>query len=131
VLSLRVTRDPRGYEHIYLIDESRRRGRVEGRLVYWSRQPGGLRVGREPFDDETRAALERAHPELSFDWPVLLRALAASAAQARWAARQQRQGSAPPPRGGRRGPPAGDRGRGEGRPGWDETDEGEGGGAPG
>jgi hypothetical protein len=124
VVSLRVTRDKRGYEYIYLVDESRTRGRVEGRLLYWSRHPGGLRVGREPLDEGTRAELERAHPNVRFDWPGLLNALSASAAQARWVARQLRQGAAapPPPRGGRRSASrADDLGRGEAR--WDEADD--------
>jgi hypothetical protein len=115
VLSLRVTRDRRGYDHIYLVEEIRRRGRAEGRLLYWSRMPGGLRVGREPFDDETRLRLERANPGVTFDWPFLLRTLTSSIAAARWAARQQqeqRAGGRPP------GPPErrSDRGSDRGRP---------------
>jgi hypothetical protein len=75
VLSLRVTRDKRGYEHIYLIADGRRRGRTESRLVYWCRMPGGLRVGREPFDADTRETLERGNPDLMFDWPSLTKSL--------------------------------------------------------
>jgi hypothetical protein len=113
VLSLRVTRDKRGYEHIYLIADGRRRGRAESRLVYWCRMPGGLRVGREPFDAETRETLERGNPDLAFDWPSLTKSLSQSLAAARWAARQERPGAgAPPAKGARRGP-----GRGDGRPG--------------
>lgn len=89
MVSLRVSRDRRGYDHIYLIEESRRRGRSEGRLLYWSRLPGGMRVGREPFDEETRTRLERANPGVAFDWPTLTKTLASSLAAARWAARQQ------------------------------------------
>jgi hypothetical protein len=119
VLALRVTRDKRGYEHIYLIDEQRRRGRSEGRLLYWCRLPGAVRVGREPLDEQTRAELERANPDVTFDWPALLKTLASSLAQARWAARQQRlagPGSRPP----RRGPQGGDRGDADGD--WSEPD---------
>jgi hypothetical protein len=118
VLSLRVTRDKRGYEHIYLIADARRRGRTESRLVYWCRMPGGLRVGREPFDPETREALERGNPDLVFDWPSLAKTLAQSLAAARWAARQDRPGAggAPAAKGARRGPGRGPDGRG-GRPG--------------
>ncbi len=109
MLSLRVTRDKRGYEHIYLIADARRRGRAESRLVYWSRMPGGLRVGREPFDAETREALERGNPDLVFDWPALTKTLSQSLAAARWAARQDRPGaSAPAAKGPRRGPGRGD-----------------------
>jgi hypothetical protein len=113
VLSLRVTRDKRGYEHIYLIADSRRRGRSDSRLVYWCRMPGGLRVGREPFDAETREALERGNPDLAFDWLSLTKTLGQSLAAARWAARQERPGGgAPPAKGQRRGP-----GRSDGRAG--------------
>jgi hypothetical protein len=112
VLSLRVTRDKRGYEHIYLIADSRRRGRADSRLVYWCRMPGGLRVGREPFDPDTREVLERSNPDLVFDWPALTKTLSQSLAAARWAARQERPGGgAPAAKGPRRGP-----GR-DGRPG--------------
>ncbi len=102
MISLRVTRDRRGYEHIYLVSETRRKGRPVGRLLYWSRSPGGLRVGREPFDAETRAAIQRANPDIVFDWAALLKAFNTSAAAARWAARQQREAAASG-RGGRAG----------------------------
>jgi hypothetical protein len=121
VLSLRVTRDKRGYEHIYLIADARRRGRAESRLVYWSRMPGGLRVGRDPFDPETRESLERHNPDLTFDWPALTKTLSQSLAAARWAARQERPGAGPAAgKGGRRvGTRGGDGrgGNGGGRPG--------------
>ena len=93
-MSLRVTRDKRGYEHIYLIADGRRRDRADSRLVYSCRMPGGMRVGREPFDAETREAIERSHPDLSFDWPALTKSLNQSLAAARWAARQERLGAA-------------------------------------
>ena len=92
MLSLRVTRDKRGYEHIYLLADGRRRGKADSRLVYWSRMPGGLRVGREPFDAETRESLEKANPDITFDWPSLTKSLSQSLAAARWAARQDRPG---------------------------------------
>ena len=121
MLSLRVTRDKRGYEHIYLVADARRRGRADSRLVYWCRMPGGLRVGREPFDAETRASLERTNPDLTFDWPVLTKSLSQSLAAARWAARQDRPGAGQPSgKGGRRvAGRAGDSrgGNGGGRPG--------------
>ena len=62
MLSLRVTRDKRGYEHIYLVADARRRGRADSRLVYWCRMPGGLRVGREPFDADTRDSARARQP---------------------------------------------------------------------
>ena len=116
MLSLRVTRDKRGYEHIYLIADGRRRGRADSRLVYWCRMPGGLRVGREPFDADTRDTLERGNPDLTFDWPSLTKALSQSLAAARWAARQERPGAgAPAGKGPRRGPGRGDGRSGDGR----------------
>ena len=93
MLSLRVTRDKRGYEHIYLLADARRRGKADSRLVYWCRMPGGLRVGREPFDAETRERLEKANPDIAFDWPSLAKSLSQSLAAARWAARQDRPGA--------------------------------------
>ncbi|HEY8550964.1 MAG TPA: hypothetical protein VIL35_13480 [Vicinamibacterales bacterium] len=107
MISVRVTRDRRGYDHIYLVSEQRKKGRTEGRLLYWARIPGGMRVGREPLDEETRAEIERANPDLTFDWPALLKALHQSAAAARWAARQQRLmgGSSAASRSGRRPAP--------------------------
>ena len=106
MLSLRVTRDKRGYEHIYLLADGRRRGKADSRLVYWSRMPGGLRVGREPFDAETRESLEKANPDITFDWPSLTKSLSQSLAAARWAARQDRPGGGQPAGKGQRRPGA-------------------------
>jgi hypothetical protein len=78
VLSLRVSRDKRGYDVIYLLLEARRRGRVENRLLYCGRWPTPCRVGIKPFDEETRARLEEAHPDVPFDWPALLKTLNAA-----------------------------------------------------
>ena len=110
MLSLRVTRDKRGYEHIYLIADGRRRGRADSRLVYWCRMPGGLRVGREPFDAETREALERGNPG-----PGLRLAGAdqdaepvAGGGPLGGATGAPRRRGAPPAKGARRGPGRGD-----------------------
>ena len=47
---VRVSRDKRGYEHIYLIDATARRGKTSRpRVLYWFRTPPGVTVGREPF----------------------------------------------------------------------------------
>jgi hypothetical protein len=79
--------------------------------------PGGLRVGREPFDTDTRDALERANPDIAFDWPALTKTLNQSLAAARWAARQERPGAAAAAaKAGKRGGRPGD-GRQQGRPG--------------
>jgi ribonuclease E len=93
VLSLRVSRDKRGYDYIYLLLEARRRGRVENRLLYCGRWPTPCRVGSRPFDDETRIRLEEAHPDVAFDWPTLLKTLQAALGVSRPAP----SGPPPPP----------------------------------
>lgn len=75
MLALRVSRDKRGYDLIYLIWDQRRRGRPEPRLLYCCRLPAPLRVGPPPFDDEVRRKLEEAYPEIPFDWAALLKSL--------------------------------------------------------
>ena len=63
---VRFARDRRGYEHVYLIDTSRDRGR--SRVLYWFRTPPGVKVGRNPFDPETQRSIERQNPDVQFDW---------------------------------------------------------------
>jgi len=116
VLSLRVSRDKRGYDYIYLLLEARRRGRVENRLLYCGRWPSPCRVGPRPFDDEIRSRLEQAHPDVAFDWPALLKTLQAALGVSRPGpptgpvpplsrSRRPAPSSAPPPYGGRPGQP--------------------------
>ena len=62
VLSLRVTRDKRGYEHIYLLAEGRRRGKADSRLVYWCRMPGGLVSAASPSTPRRARAWRRRTP---------------------------------------------------------------------
>ena len=69
---VRFSRDKRGYEHLYLIDPGRDRGR--SRILYWFRTPPGVRIGRNPFDAETQKALERQNPDVQFDWPQIVAA---------------------------------------------------------
>jgi hypothetical protein len=64
---VRVSRDKRGYEHIYLFEVSSRRPRI----LYWFRTPPGVRVGREPFDEPVKRALEAQNPGVTFDWKKL------------------------------------------------------------
>ena len=67
---LKVTRDPRGYEHIYLLQDA-----LPGEapsLLYWFRSAPGVRVGRPAIDEEAIRRLEERHPELEFDWPEML-----------------------------------------------------------
>lgn len=75
MLSLRVSRDKGGYDHIYLLYESRRKGRPVTRLVYGGRWPSPMRVGQQPLDEATRRTLEQAHPDITFDWTALQRTL--------------------------------------------------------
>jgi hypothetical protein len=66
---VRFSRDKRGYEHVYLVHTSQGHGRSSpSRVLYWYRTPPGVRVGREPFDEEARRALEAEYPNLGFDW---------------------------------------------------------------
>jgi len=100
VLSLRVSRDKRGYDHIYLLYESRRKGRPVTRLVYGGRWPSPMRVGQPPLDEATRRTLEQAHPDISFDWHALQRTLQQALSLSRAPAppdrdRRRRPGAAP------------------------------------
>ena len=69
--SLRFSRDKRGYESTYLVLPTARRGKSRPRVVYWFRTPPGIRVGREPFDEAMRGALESQYPDATFDWQQL------------------------------------------------------------
>jgi len=69
---VRFARDRRGYEHVYLIDTSRDRGR--SRVLYWFRTPPGVKVGRNPFDPETQRSIERQNPDVQFDWAQIVAA---------------------------------------------------------
>jgi hypothetical protein len=69
---VRVTRDKRGYELIYLMRASGRRGKAGApRILYVFRTPPGVKVGREPFDDVARRAVEEQNPGVFFDWNKL------------------------------------------------------------
>ena len=71
--SLRFSRDRRGYEHFYLVESlSPRRGKARERILFWFRTPPNVKVGREPFADHVRRALEAQNPGISFDWDRLL-----------------------------------------------------------
>jgi len=69
---VRVTRDKRGYERIYLMRASGQRGKAGSpRPLYVFRTPPGLKVGREPFDDAVRRMIEEQNPGVYFDWKKL------------------------------------------------------------
>ncbi|MQA29398.1 MAG: hypothetical protein GEU82_06100 [Luteitalea sp.] len=70
---LRFSRDKRGYEHTYLVHESGGRGRASrARVLYWFRTPPGIKVGRDPFDEDARRRIESNNPGLSFDWNAIV-----------------------------------------------------------
>jgi len=71
---VRITRDKRGYQYFSLVQpESNPHGRGQQRVLYWLRSPPETRVGREPFDAETRRTLESQYPDIVFDWERLSR----------------------------------------------------------
>jgi hypothetical protein len=41
------------------------------RVLYWFRTPPGIKVGREPFDQEARKQIEAKNPGISFDWNAI------------------------------------------------------------
>ena len=54
---------------MYLIHADDRGGRASpARVLYWFRSPPGVKVGREPFDESVRRALEATYPAIAFDW---------------------------------------------------------------
>ena len=69
---LRFSRDKRGYESIYLVEPTDRRDKSRSKILYWFRTPPGVRVGREPFDDQARRAIEAQNPRIFFDWKKLV-----------------------------------------------------------
>jgi len=72
VAFVRVTRDKRGYEHIYLMRAAGQRGKSGSpHVLYVFRTPPGIKVGREPFDDTVRRTIEDQNPGVHFDWQKL------------------------------------------------------------
>lgn len=69
---LRFSRDKRGYEHFYIVHSTTRRGKSRPRILYWFRTPPNVRVGRQPFDETLRRALETQNPGVTFDWQSLI-----------------------------------------------------------
>jgi hypothetical protein len=87
---LRFSRDKRGYEHFYLVEPgTNRRGKLKPRVLYWFRSPPGVRVGREPFDEGVRRALEAQYPGISFDWRSIVDAPIPSADADKWRERRR------------------------------------------
>jgi hypothetical protein len=130
VLSLRVSRDKRGYDHIYLLLETRRKGRTVTRLLYGGRWPSPMKIGQQPLDEAMRKTLEQAYPEVTFDWVALQRTLQQALAtprapmtpEGRRRSAEARGGGggrpgAPGPGGGGQGGPGGQGGRPQQGPG--------------
>ncbi len=87
---LRFTRDKRGYEQFALVHPTtNRRGKVRTRVLYWYRTPPGVRVGREPFDDSMRRALEAQNPDIVFDWRKIVETPIPSAETEKWRERRR------------------------------------------
>src|ERR1043166_911303 len=89
---LRFTRDKRGYEHFYLVQPiTNRRGKVRTRILYWFRTPPNVKVGREPFDEPLRRALEAQNPDVAFDWQKIVETPIPSAETERWRERRRQE----------------------------------------
>jgi hypothetical protein len=69
---LRVIRDKRGYETTYLMHWYREGNRQRSRILYVFRTPGGVRVGRDPLDRAVQQEIEARHPDIVFDWSVVV-----------------------------------------------------------
>ena len=68
---LRVIRDKRGYETTYLMHWFRDGNRQRSRILYVFRTPGGVRVGRDPFEPEILREIETRHPDIAFEWRAI------------------------------------------------------------
>ena len=91
----RFSRDKRGYEHSTLVEPTtNRRGKVRQRVLYWFRSPPDVRVGREPFDEGVRRALEAQNPDVTFDWRSILEAPIPSADADKWRERRRAERAA-------------------------------------
>lgn len=91
---LRFSRDKRGYEHFQLVESTTRRGRTRTKVLYWYRTPPGVKVGREPFDEQTRRAIEAKNPGVLFDWKRILSTPIPSADAEKWRERRREERAA-------------------------------------
>jgi hypothetical protein len=70
---LKFSRDKRGYETFGLFEPpSGRQHQGRARLLFWFRTAPHIKVGREPFSEETRRAIEARNPDIVFDWARLM-----------------------------------------------------------
>jgi hypothetical protein len=92
VAFFRFSRDKRGYEHFYLVEPvTNRKGKSRPRVLYWYRTPPNVKVGRVPFDDEVRHALEAQYPDVTFDWTKIVDAPIPSAEADKWRERRRNE----------------------------------------
>jgi len=91
---LRFSRDKRGYEHFQLVEPVTRRGKTRTRILYWFRTPPAIKVGREPFDEATRRALEASNPAIVFDWRRITETPIPSAEAELWRERRREEKAA-------------------------------------
>jgi hypothetical protein len=91
---LKFTRDKRGYEHFYLVDQGGGRRGKSQRVLFAFRTPPNVKVGRTPFPDEVRKTLEAAYPGISFDWDALMATPIPSAEAEQWRERRRAERAA-------------------------------------
>lgn len=92
---LRFSRDKRGYELFALVQPTtNRRGATRQRVLYAYRTPPDVKVGREPFDDAVRRALEARYPDVAFDWRKILETPIPSNDAERWRERRRAERAA-------------------------------------
>jgi len=92
---LRFSRDKRGVENFYLVQPTtNRRGKVRQRVLYWFRSPPDVKVGREPFDQNVRRALETQYPDVEFDWRAIVATPIPSADADKWRERRRAERAA-------------------------------------
>jgi len=90
VAFFRFSRDKRGYEHFYLVEPvTNRKGKSRPRILYWYRTPPNVKVGRPPFDDAMRRAIEAQYPDVTFDWTKIVEAPIPSADAEKWRERRR------------------------------------------
>lgn len=70
-----------------------RRGTAVSRVLYSFRTPPDIKVGREPFDEAARRALEAQNPEVRFDWRHILETPIPSADAEKWRERRRAERS--------------------------------------
>ena len=60
--------------------------------LYWFRTPPGVKVGRAALDDDALRRIEKLNPEITFDWPRILKGQGTPATESRppFEARRQR-----------------------------------------